>query len=30
MLDENVPGLRWAGVAFIGVGIILVSQTQHS
>ena len=30
VLDEHVPGLRWAGVAFIGVGIILVSQTQHS
>jgi hypothetical protein len=25
-----VPPLRWAGVAFIGVGIILVSQTQHA
>ena len=30
VLDEHVPGLRWAGVAFIGVGIILVSQTQHT
>jgi drug/metabolite transporter (DMT)-like permease len=30
VLDENVPGLRWAGVALIGVGIILVSQTQHT
>lgn len=30
VLDETVPPLRWAGVAFIGVGIFLVSQTQHS
>ena len=30
VLDETVPPLRWAGVAFIGVGIILVSQTGHS
>jgi drug/metabolite transporter (DMT)-like permease len=30
VLDEQVPGLRWAGVAFIGVGIILVSQTPHT
>jgi drug/metabolite transporter (DMT)-like permease len=30
MLDETVPPLRWAGVAFIGIGIILVSQTGHS
>ena len=30
VLDETVPPLRWAGVAFIGVGIILVSQTQHT
>ena len=30
VLDDPVPGLRWAGVAFIGVGIILVSQTQHT
>jgi drug/metabolite transporter (DMT)-like permease len=30
VLDEHVPGLRWAGVALIGVGIILVSQTQHT
>ena len=30
VLDDHVPGLRWAGVAFIGVGIILVSQTQHT
>jgi drug/metabolite transporter (DMT)-like permease len=30
VLDETVPPLRWAGVAFIGVGIILVSQTQHA
>jgi hypothetical protein len=25
-----VPPLRWAGVAFIGAGIFLVSQTQHT
>lgn len=30
VLDETVPPLRWAGVAFIGIGIILVSQTGHS
>jgi multidrug transporter EmrE-like cation transporter len=30
VLDETVPPLRWAGVALIGLGIILVSQTQHS
>lgn len=30
VLDESVPALRWAGVAFIAVGIILVSQTGHS
>jgi drug/metabolite transporter (DMT)-like permease len=30
VLDETVPSLRWAGVAFIGVGIILVSQTPHN
>lgn len=30
VLDETVPPLRWAGVAFIAIGIILVSQTQHS
>lgn len=30
VLDETVPALRWAGVAFIGVGIFLVSRTPHS
>lgn len=30
VLDEAVPALRWAGVAFIGVGIFLVSRTPHS
>ena len=30
VLDETVPPLRWAGVAFIGIGIVLVSQTGHS
>jgi drug/metabolite transporter (DMT)-like permease len=29
VLNETVPPLRWAGVAFIGIGIVLVSQTQH-
>jgi drug/metabolite transporter (DMT)-like permease len=29
-LNENVPGLRWAGVALIAAGIILVSRTPHS
>jgi multidrug transporter EmrE-like cation transporter len=29
-LNESVPGLRWAGVAFIAVGIFLVSRTPHS
>ena len=30
VLNENVPALRWAGVAFIGVGIFLVSRTPHA
>jgi drug/metabolite transporter (DMT)-like permease len=30
VLNDPVPPLRWAGVAFIGVGIFLVSQTQHT
>lgn len=30
VLNDTVPPLRWAGVAFIGVGIVLVSQTQHT
>lgn len=30
ILKEAVPPLRWAGVAFIAVGIFLVSQTPHT
>jgi drug/metabolite transporter (DMT)-like permease len=30
VLDENVPALRWGGVAFIAVGIFLVSRTPHA
>jgi drug/metabolite transporter (DMT)-like permease len=30
VLDEQVPALRWAGVAFIAVGIFLVSRTPHA
>ena len=30
VLNDTVPPLRWAGVAFIGAGIFLVSQTQHA
>lgn len=30
VLDDPVPGLRWAGVAFIGIGIFLVSRTPHN
>jgi len=30
VLDERVPALRWGGVAFIAVGIFLVSRTPHS
>ena len=30
VLDETVPPLRWAGVAFIAVGIFLVSRTPHA
>ena len=30
VLDEQVPLLRWAGVAFIALGIVLVSRTPHS
>jgi drug/metabolite transporter (DMT)-like permease len=30
VLDEQVPALRWAGVACIAVGIFLVSRTPHS
>ena len=29
-LNENVPALRWAGVALIATGIFLVSRTPHS
>jgi drug/metabolite transporter (DMT)-like permease len=30
VLDETVPALRWAGVAFIAAGIFLISRTPHS
>ena len=30
VLDDPVPGLRWAGVALIGLGIFLVSRTPHT
>ena len=30
LLDQKVPALRYAGVAFIVVGIILVAQTRHA
>jgi multidrug transporter EmrE-like cation transporter len=30
VLHEHVPALRWAGVALIVAGIILVAQTPHS
>jgi hypothetical protein len=30
VLDEQVPPLRWGGVAFIAVGIFLVSRTPHT
>ena len=29
ILDETVPPLRWAGVALIAAGIVLVAQTPH-
>jgi drug/metabolite transporter (DMT)-like permease len=29
-LNEDVPALRWGGVAFIAVGIFLVSRTPHA
>ena len=29
LLDQEVPALRWAGVAFIVVGIVLVAQTRQ-
>ncbi len=30
VLDEQVPALRWGGVALIAVGIFLISRTPHS
>ena len=30
VLDEQVPALRWAGVAFIATGIVLISRTPHN
>jgi len=30
VLDEQVPPFRWAGVAFIATGIILISRTPHT
>jgi uncharacterized membrane protein len=30
VLHEDVPGLRWLGVAFIVTGIVLVAQTPHA
>jgi multidrug transporter EmrE-like cation transporter len=30
LLHEHVPPLRWAGVAFIVTGIVLVAQTPHT
>ena len=30
VLDEQVPALRWAGVACIALGIFLISRTPHS
>ena len=30
VLDDPVPGARWLGVAFIGMGIFLISRTPHS
>ena len=30
VLDETVPALRWGGVAFIAIGIFLVSRTPHA
>jgi drug/metabolite transporter (DMT)-like permease len=29
VLNETIPVLRWAGVFFIMVGIVLVAQTPH-
>jgi drug/metabolite transporter (DMT)-like permease len=30
VLNESVPPLRWIGVAFIVVGVVLVGQTPHT
>jgi drug/metabolite transporter (DMT)-like permease len=30
VLNEQVPALRWAGVACIALGIFLISRTAHS
>jgi drug/metabolite transporter (DMT)-like permease len=30
VLNETIPGLRWAGVFCIMVGIVLVAQTPHT
>ena len=30
VLDQEVPGLRYAGVVFIIAGIVLVAQTRHA
>jgi drug/metabolite transporter (DMT)-like permease len=30
VLNETIPGLRWAGVFFIMIGIVLVAQTPQS
>jgi drug/metabolite transporter (DMT)-like permease len=30
VLDEQVPALRWGGVACIGLGIFLISRTPHA
>jgi hypothetical protein len=30
VLKQQIPGLRWAGVAFIVSGIVLVSRTPHT
>jgi drug/metabolite transporter (DMT)-like permease len=30
VLNEQVPTLRWAGIACIAIGIFLISRTPHS
>lgn len=30
VLDDEVPPLRWGGVAFIAIGIFLISRTPHA